>query len=143
MWAGAFDIWGLHNKEAAIRISNDSTGTLRHWEIKIIDATANMYLAIGAVIVCGLDGIRKQLKLKPPVNEFPDKMSAEERIKRNINLLPQTLFESIGHLSKDEVLLKALGDKLSASFLAVKKYEESHYSKMGLKEEVDELFASY
>jgi len=142
-WSGAYNIWGIFNKEAIIRVSGDSLGGIgNHWELKLCDGTANPYLAIGAVIVCGIDGLRKNTRLPPPTNVDPSHLSEEERAERNIKLLPTSVKEAIENLKANESLMKALGE-LSKSYIAVKLFEEAHFIKLSLKEEVEQLLTAY
>ncbi|HXG08476.1 MAG TPA: glutamine synthetase family protein, partial [Gemmataceae bacterium] len=54
VWSGAFRCWGLDNREAAVRVPSSPTGPgPTHFEFKIVDATANPYLALGAVLAAG------------------------------------------------------------------------------------------
>lgn len=61
-WAGAFSCWGGANKEAPLRVLPD------RFELKAVDATANPYLALAAIIAAGLDGVRTGAALPPPVD---------------------------------------------------------------------------
>jgi glutamine synthetase len=142
-WSGAYNVWGIFNKEAAIRVSGDTLGGIgNHWELKIVDATCNPYLAIGAVIVCGMDGLTKKTPLPPPTNAPPEELTQEERDKRHIVRLPPSVKEAIDHLKKNQSLMKALGD-LSSSYIAVKLREAEYFGGKSLKEEVDELISTY
>ncbi|MDJ0511730.1 MAG: glutamine synthetase family protein, partial [Crocosphaera sp.] len=63
-WSGAYRCWGYDNREAALRVpTNPILPSPTHFEVKTVDASANPYLALGAIIASGLDGIENQLKL--------------------------------------------------------------------------------
>lgn len=143
-WSGAFCCWGMDNREAAIRIpSNPLPPSPTHIELKTSDASANPYLALGAVIAAGLDGIRRQLELGQPVAGDPGGLSESERHRYRINRLPETLLEAIDHLSQDGVLLAALGADLAQAFLAVRKAEWEAMQNMTLEAEVKLLVERY
>ena len=58
-WAGAYQCWGLENREAAVRFITgppDDPGAANA-EIKSFDPAANPYLVAGAVIAAGLGGL--------------------------------------------------------------------------------------
>jgi glutamine synthetase len=60
---------GYRYREAAIRVITDpETNSYRQFEFKPSDATANPYLAMGAIIAAGLDGIKQKMDIPAPVN---------------------------------------------------------------------------
>ena len=62
-WAcGTWVCWGEENREVPLR---QIAGANPHWELRCVDATANMYLAIAAVIHCGLLGVKAHATLPP------------------------------------------------------------------------------
>jgi len=143
-WSGAFRCWGYDNREAAIRVPTfpeppDPT----HFELKTVDASANPYLALGAAIAAGLDGLRQALELARPVQVDPADIEETERQERGIDLLPQSLGESIEHLEKDEVLLEALGADFATAYLAVRRMEWEAMKEWDLEKEVELLIERY
>jgi glutamine synthetase len=143
-WAGAFRAWGYDNREGAVRALRDPAGSrASRLELKVVDATANPYLALGAVIAAGLDGIRRELPLTDEVTVDPGLLPELERKERGIDLLPQSLGEAIQALKEDEVLLAALGEPLSRSFIAVRETEWEALKDLDLEEEVAILAERY
>lgn len=143
-WSGAFRCWGFDNREAAIRVpSNPTSPSPTHVELKTNDASANPYLALGAVIAAGLDGIRNGLDLGEPVSIDPGHFSDVERQQQKIDRLPETLGDAIDHLSCDQVLLTELGHPLAQAFLAVRKAEWDHLKEFTLDEETKLLLERY
>lgn len=143
-WSGAFRCWGMDNREAAVRVpSNPEEMSPTHFELKTVDASANPYLALGAVIAAGLDGVRHCFDLGEPVAVDPGHLTETERRARKIDLLPTNLGESIEQLSNDEVLLNALGSELSRAYLAVRKAEWEAMKDLELEEEVKLLLERY
>lgn len=143
-WSGAFRCWGMDNREAAVRVpSNPEEFSPTHFEVKTVDATANPYLALGAVIAAGLDGIRHCLELAEPVAVDPGILTESERTNREIDRLPTNLGEAIEHLSADKVLLNALGTELAQAYLAVRKAEWEAMKNWELEEEVKLLLERY
>jgi glutamine synthetase len=143
-WSGAFRCWGKDNREAAVRIPSSPTPpSPTHLELKTVDASANPYLALGATIAAGLDGIRRGLKPGEAVTIDPGNFSTAERQQRKIDRLPQTLGEAIAHLKQDEHLLNALGTELAQAFLAVRQAEWEAMQEMTLEEEVEMLVERY
>lgn len=143
-WSGAFSAWGYDNREGAVRVpSNPVPPSPTHFELKTSDASANPYLALGAAIFAGLDGIRQNLNPGEPVDIDPGQFSAAELEKRGIQRLPQNLGEAIEHLTGDRLLLDALGAELSQAYLAVRKAEWQAMKDMELEEEVNLLLERY
>jgi glutamine synthetase len=143
-WSGAFRCWGMDNREAAVRVpSNPEQRSPTHFELKTVDASANPYLALGAVIAAGLDGIRHCFELGESVTVDPGYMPDAERNARSIDLLPITLGQSIEQLSNDKVLLDALGAELAQVYLAVRKAEWETMKDLQLEEEVKLLLERY
>jgi glutamine synthetase len=143
-WAGAFRAWGTQNREAAIRICKNQAGTrARRIEYKISDASANPYIALGALIAAGLDGLQRSLKLPEEITLDPGLIPEADRKARGIDLLPQNLEEALDALRKDEVLLDALGEGFARSFIAVRQSEWEALKDMSLEEEVDLLVERY
>nr|GEV68487.1 protein FluG [Tanacetum cinerariifolium] len=100
-WSGAYLCWGKENREAPIRTAcppGVPDGVVSNFEIKAFDGCANPYLALAAIIVAGIDGLRKHLSLADPIDDNPD--SLRDKLQR----LPVSLSESVEALSKDDVL---------------------------------------
>lgn len=141
-WAGAFAVWGFDNREAAIRVTRGSADATR-FELKTSDATANPYLALGALIAAGLDGVDRQLALPPDVNVDPGNFSDDERQRRGIVPLPQSLGETLDALARDEVLCRSLGPARARAYLAVKRMEWQALRDLSLADEVTMLATRY
>ncbi|MGJ5634580.1 glutamine synthetase family protein [Nostoc sp. CALU 1950] len=143
-WSGAFRCWGLDNREAAVRVpSNPGFNGSSHFELKTVDASANPYLALGAVIAAGLDGVQRSQKPGNPVAQDPGHLSIEERHTNGIDLLPQSLGEALDHLKQNNILLNALNPDLSQAFLAVRQAEWSAMKDWGLEAELKLLLDKY
>jgi glutamine synthetase len=143
-WAGAFRCWGPDNREAAVRVPTDPAGGgSSQIELKTVDATANPYLALGAVLAAGLDGIRRNLRPPAPVTADPGLLPPEQMLAQQIELLPQNLAASLQWLERDGVLLAALGRDLARAFLAVRRAEWEAMKGMDLADEVKLLLERY
>lgn len=143
-WSGAFRCWGIDNREAAIRVpSYSEENSPTHFELKTVDATANPYLALGAVIAAGLDGVRHCFELPDGVNVNPGDLTEAERSSREIERLPLNLGQAIAQLSQDQVILQALGSQLAQAYLAVRKAEWETMQDFELETEVKLLLERY
>jgi glutamine synthetase len=72
-WAGASACWGLENREAAVRFIAATAGSPHgaNAELKLIDPSANPYLAAAAFLGSALRGIDRELELPPEIPENP------------------------------------------------------------------------
>ena len=143
VWSGAFQIWGFDNREAAIRVIREDDGRILHFEVKTVDASANPYLALGAIIAAGLDGVCKRMELSQPIQKDPASLSYAEMDELGVKLLPSNMKEALDNLKKDKVILDAMGGDLSKSYLAVKKAEYEALQKLPSGKEVDLLLEKY
>src|SRR6266851_5292263 len=93
MWSSAYTVYGMDNREAAVRICSpmrgEEAGTV-NLELKPSDSSGNPYLALGALIHAGLDGIRRKLDPGEAVNVDPVVLSDEERLARGAHRLPDS-----------------------------------------------------
>jgi glutamine synthetase len=141
-WSGAYNCWGIDNREAAIRVISHIPG-VQHFELKTVDASSNPYIALGAVIAAGCDGIDQALELKEPIQEDPGNMSLDDLKRTETELLPQSLEKSIVCLEKDDLLINALGPQLSKAYIAVKKAEMEFFKDLSMEEEIAILLEKY
>ncbi|MBV2151371.1 glutamine synthetase family protein [Kitasatospora sp. SUK 42] len=131
-WAGAYQCWGLENREAALRLVTGSTGeraAAANAEVKCFDASANPYLAIGAVIAAGLAGLDQRRAL--PAEFTVDPATAEPGA---VPRLPQGPAEAIAAYTRSAVLREALGEPLYQAVLAVRRAEAEKYAAVGAEE---------
>lgn len=125
-WSSAFTCWGFENREAAVRVPSVYWGqemATTNIELKCVDNTSNPYIALAALIACGLDGVERSLTPPEPVEGDPGNLSEEERERNSIFRLPSSLPEALMELEQDEVLMKMLGEEMANTFLAVKTSE--------------------
>jgi glutamine synthetase len=131
MWSSAYTVYGMDNREAAIRICSpmrDDPAATVNLEIKPSDSSANPYLALGAVIQAGLDGIRRKLDPGEAVNIDPATLSDAQRLAVGAHRLPASLAEALDALAADDLLLASLADLRSRAYLAVKRSEVAAFA---------------
>lgn len=143
-WAGAFTAWGYDNREAAVRVfAGGLDAPPKRFELKCVDATANPYLALGAVLAAGLDGIERGLKLPQEARGDPALMSEAERADSGVEPLPGSLGGAIAELERDSLLLTALGEVRAQTYLAVRRAEWVALKDATLEDEVALLLERY
>jgi glutamine synthetase len=132
-WSSAFTCYGPDNREAAVRLVSTYRGAemaSTNLELKACDNSCNPYLALGGLIVAGLDGVRRGAALDEGRLALVDPalLSDDERAARGIRRLPASLREALDALEADAVLMEALGDLLRRSYLAVRRSEWEAFS---------------
>jgi glutamine synthetase len=130
-WSSAYSCWGPDNREATLRVPSTFWGmeaASTNVEFKPADASGSPYLAFGALIAAGLDGIERELTPPEPLVVDPATLSEDEREAAGAHRYPTTQGEALDALEKDDVLMGALGDLLGRSYLAVRRSEWETYS---------------
>jgi glutamine synthetase len=125
-WAGSTVSWGVDNRECSVRVASpfwsrpmESTNV----ELKACDPSCNPYLALGGLILAGLDGIARGLEPPELATRDPSLMSDEERSRCGVRPLPGSLREALVNLTADSLLYPALGDLLGRCIVAVRTAE--------------------
>ncbi|HCI82695.1 MAG TPA: glutamine synthetase [Ktedonobacter sp.] len=145
-WSSAYGAYGFDNREGAIRVPSLFKGREAdsiNIELKAADHSGNPYLAMGALIAAGLDGINQRIDPGEPEQIDPGNYSDEERERRGIHRLPTSLSEALDALERDEVLTEALGSLLATSYVAVKRSEVDFFKDKSAEEETLQHFYKY
>jgi len=145
-WSSAYGAWGYDNREGAIRVPSTFWGrepASINLEFKPSDHSGNPYLALGALLAAGLDGIQKSIDPGEPQEIDPGNYSDEERERRGIRRLPTSLDEALDELERDDILKEALGPLLATSYIAVKRNEAAFFKDKTPEEEVYQHFYKY
>jgi glutamine synthetase len=99
--------WGHDRRLSLVRVPQER-GAGTRMEIRLGDGTANPYLAYGAALAAGLDGIERELELPESVEGPP---------------LPLSFDEALAALKADPVIISAMGEKLVDTFELLKTAE--------------------
>ena len=145
-WSSAYAVYGFDNREAALRVPSLFRGreaSSTNVELKSADHSGNPYLAFGALIAAGLDGIRKHIEPPVPVDVDPGNYTDSEREQLGIHRLPGSLNEALDALEDDQVLLDAMGPLLARSYIAVKREESAFFTEKSPQEEALQHFYKY
>ncbi|KAK3112866.1 hypothetical protein LTR53_010388 [Teratosphaeriaceae sp. CCFEE 6253] len=114
---GVWCAWGTQNREVPLRrVETYDGGSGSRWEVRCLDGLANMYLALGAIVGVGLDGVRRG---------NPSTLSDEQKTELGITQkLPTSLDQALEALQQDEELASALRPGVVAHYLAMKGAEQ-------------------
>ncbi len=116
--------WARINRSALIRIPRGNTPESTRCELRCPDPSCNPYLAYAAMLKAGLDGIKNELPLPAPSEE---NLYENERARTGLATLPGSLAEALEELSKDPVIMDALGPHVYESFVEAKTAEWNDY----------------
>jgi len=111
--------FSLANRSAAIRIPKYAvTPQEKRIEFRPPDFTANIYIALAAMLMAGLDGIEKKFDLnKYSFGPFDVDITKQDDVfKSKIGALPRTLFYALSILKEDQDFLTK-GEVLSSEFI--------------------------
>jgi len=130
--APVYLVWSKSNRSAAIRIPAYLRGQPHRVRIEYRppDPSANPYLAFAAIVLAGMDGVRKKIDPGDPVDENVYKMSVEKRKSLGIKELPRSLDEALDELECDHEWLKpAFPTELIESYIELKRAEARELAK--------------
>ncbi len=122
-WAGAYQVWGKENREAAIRLIEGAPATpgAANVELKCFDSSANPYLLTGAILAVARSAADGQARLPEEVHGdpgTPGHPQADMAVR-----LPGSLGEALKALEARDDLRAAAGDQLIGSFAASRRAE--------------------
>lgn len=131
-WVPAFASYGDNNRTQMIRTAGPG-----HCEDRTVSAACNPYLALAAHVSAGLDGIRKQTDPGPANTGNLYDRSLKEIRESGVQILPQSLSESLGELDQDATIKAALGP-IADEFLTLKRREWESYDRQVTPWEVEQ-----
>ncbi|WP_163767398.1 glutamine synthetase family protein [Mycolicibacterium parafortuitum] len=140
-WAGAYACWGTENREAAVRYlrSGDANPYGANVEVKVIDPSANPYLASAAILGLALDGIDNRRRLPAEVGVDPSSLSEAERVEAGITVLRTDLPAILDTLDDSAKMRGILGDAVVNAVVAVRRYEQENFAGLTSHELADKF----
>ncbi len=106
-WSAGAVCLGQRNRETLLRLpplvslaGAEEAGQLR-LEYRGADASANPYLALGAIVRAGLDGVRTGLPAPPILDRDPALLDPVEAVRYGVGVLPASLQEALRALDED------------------------------------------
>jgi glutamine synthetase len=124
--APVFIAWSRNNRSANVRIPMYHKGheKTKRVEYRTPDPSSNIYLAQAAMLLAGLDGIKRKIDPGRPCDEDIYKLSPSQRKSFGIRELPGSLVEAIEALKSDMGFLKpAFPTDLLERYIAMKMNE--------------------
>ena len=139
-WSAGAVCLGERNRETLLRIpplatlDGSSAETQMRLEYRAADAAANPYLALGAILAAGLDGIASGMPAPALLDRDPATLSEQDAERFGVGALPRTLEEALDALAQDAVLRGALGEPLYEAYDALKRAELALVAELPLEE---------
>jgi len=128
-WSAGAVCLADRNREALLRIpplvelgASELAGQLR-LEYRGADASANPYLALGAIVRAGLEGVRAGLPAPPILERDPGELNEDERARFGVGALPTSLANALHALAQDETVRGWLDPVLYDAYVGIKHAE--------------------
>jgi len=129
--APVYMAWGMKNRSVYVRVPEYQPGkeSSTRIEIRNPDPACNVYLALSLIQAAGIEGIKKNLKFIPPIENDIFKMTKAERKKKKIKFLSKNLGEALKLFEKSKLAKEALGNHLYNKTIQNKEIEWKKYIK--------------
>ncbi|MGI8633001.1 MAG: type I glutamate--ammonia ligase [Solirubrobacterales bacterium] len=121
--------WSRRNRSALIRVPLYHPGKEQatRAELRSPDPSCNPYLCFAGMLHAGLEGIEKGYELPEPMEQNLYHLTPEERTRRGIEQLPETLGEAVDIAAESELVLRTLGEHTFRRFVEIKRQEWDDY----------------
>ena len=103
-WAPAYVAYGGNNRSQMFRVPEGNRA-----ECRVVDGSANPYLAFTVLAAAGMDGVARKLDPGEPNTQNLFSLDPADVAKLGIKAMPSTLHDAVANLRSDSVLRAALG----------------------------------
>jgi glutamine synthetase len=140
MWSGATVCWGTENREAALRYLRAGPANPHgaNVEVKVIDPSANPYLATAVLLGLALDGIERELALPPEIVRDTGQLDDAARAEAGLTLVLDDQ-EAVLDAFAGSVAERVLGEHAAAALLAVRRHERTAFGDLDLEQLCERL----
>jgi glutamine synthetase len=127
--APVYVAWSRRNRSALVRVPLYHPGKEQatRMELRCPDPACNPYLTFAVLLQAGLEGIEKGYELPEPMEQNLYHLSADDRKRRGIEQLPETLGEAIELTAESELVLRTLGEHMFTRYVELKRKEWDDY----------------
>ncbi len=136
-WTPAFITYGDNNRTQMIRTAGPG-----HFEDRTISSGTNPYLALAAYVAAGMDGIEKKINPGDPNLGNMYERDLNEIRASGVGILPQSLWEALEELRKNDVILSALGP-IADGYISAKTKEWETYDQQVTRWELNEYLTFF
>ncbi len=138
-WSAGAVCLADRNREALLRIppvvtlgGGEAARQLR-LEYRGADAAANPYLALGALLMAGVEGVRAELADPPLLDRDPSKLDEHEAERFGVGALPSSLGDALQALERDQAARGWLPSLLYEAYVSVKRAELEAVAELDLE----------
>jgi glutamine synthetase len=128
-WAPTWANISAQDRSASLRVCPGSPNQF-NVEYRVADATACPYLALGALVHAGVDGIERKLSLPAQSDRSFGAMTDAERREAGMRPLPRTLSKALDTLRDTPAAQEWFGPKFLDLYLNFKRDEERTVSEL-------------
>ncbi|MGC1308750.1 MAG: type III glutamate--ammonia ligase [Phormidesmis sp.] len=114
-WTPRYISYGGNNRSHMLRIPEAG-----RFECRLIDGSANLYLALAGLLAAGLDGLEHQTS---PGERLDENLFARGAEFPNLKTLPTSLREALDVLEKNDLLMEMMGELGAKTFFEFKNKE--------------------
>jgi glutamine synthetase len=140
--APLFIAWSAKNPGSLVKVPfkrGDSTMI----ELRNPDSSCNPYLALGAILKCGINGIKNNITAPASIDSDTGSIDDSYRIENNVASLPDSLEKAINCLKEDNVIKNLLGEYIYSSFVEAKMIEWQEYIKQITSWEIEQYLTKF
>lgn len=124
-WVGSYTCVGLRNREAMVRLVPRAPAPDGHYpraslEYRVTDATANVYVAVAAIIRAGLAGIEAGKPAPPDIRQNPADMTEAAHSAARLRHLPQSIDAALTPQAASDAA-EWLGPALAAAYYSCRR----------------------
>ena len=141
-WAPTWTNVSLQDRAASLRICPGSPAAL-NVEYRVADATACPYMALGALVNAGVDGIERKLTLPEATGKPFGELTESEREAAGMQPLPRTLGNALNLLRNTPAAATWFGEDFLALYLNFKREEEQSLDGLNPQQICDRYAAIY
>ncbi len=135
-YAPVYVAWGMDNRTSCLRVPNVH-GSDARLEMRAASAACNPYLALGALLLAGLDGIKRRTE---PPEMVDENIYKRPEVQVRLERLPESLGDALKKLQSDSWAKEAFPPELMELFLALKEAEYARYMAAVTDWEMDAYF---
>ncbi len=139
-WSATWNNLGNLDREAGVRLwplsrrAGSDPVAAANLEFRASDGAANPYLALGALVYAGLDGLRRDLPMPAPTQKDPLDMTEAERAQHKLERLPDSLEAALDRLEQSGFARSVMGDDFMNAYLTHKRGELMQLADLDLGE---------
>ena len=135
-WSGATLCWGTENREAAVRFLPGGAANPygANVEVKVVDPSANPYLASAVILGLALHGIEQGLTAPGEIAVDPASLSDSQRAEADLRVLSTDQSEILDALNGSAMIRGILGNPVVDAVVAVRRYERDNFADLSTEE---------